>query len=62
MSGVDFPTVAIWVGHQDGGMLISTVYSHIANEHRKTSAAKVTFKPKVIDGGLMSDAQQSIAL
>ena len=61
MCGVDFPTVAIWVGHQDGGMLISTVYAHIANEHRKKSAAKVSFKPRVIDGGLDAGNQQSIA-
>ena len=62
MCGVDFPTVAIWVGHQDGGMLISTVYAHIANEHRKNSAAKVSFKPRLIDGGLDAGNQQSIAL
>ena len=62
MSGVDFPTIAAWVGHQDGGMLISKVYAHIHNEHFKASAAKITFKPRVIDGGLEGVGQKSIAL
>ena len=58
MSGVDTHTVANWVGHQDGGTQINTIYTHVGNEHRKNSAAKVSFKPRVVDGG----NQQSIAL
>jgi integrase len=33
MSGVDFMTIARWVGHSDGGMLIGKVYGHLSNEH-----------------------------
>ncbi len=43
MSGVDFMTIAAWVGHRDGGVLIGKVYGHLANEHRKAMAEKVTF-------------------
>lgn len=43
MSGVDFMTIAAWVGHRDGGVLIGKVYGHLANEHRKAMADKVNF-------------------
>ena len=33
MSGIDFMTIAKWVGHQDGGILIGKVYGHLSNEH-----------------------------
>lgn len=26
MAGIDFMTIAAWVGHRDGGVLIGTVY------------------------------------
>ena len=44
MSGVDFMTIAAWVGHKDGGVLIGKVYGHLANEHRKAMAKKVSFE------------------
>jgi integrase len=43
MSGVDFMTIARWVGHSDGGVLIGKVYGHIANEHGARCAQKVSF-------------------
>jgi integrase len=43
MSGVDFMTIAGWVGHKDGGILIGKVYGHLADEHRKRQAARVSF-------------------
>lgn len=43
MSGLDFMTIAAWVGHQDGGVLIGKVYGHLADEHKKAAAAKVSF-------------------
>lgn len=43
MSGVDFMTIAAWVGHRDGGVLIGKVYGHLANEHRKAMAKKIRF-------------------
>ena len=62
MSGVDFLTVATWVGHQDGGLLISRVYGHVSNDHLKASAQKISFRPQIIEGGLSSGNQDSIAL
>jgi integrase len=47
MSGVDFMTIARWVGHKDGGILIGKVYGHLADEHRKAQAARLTFGPVV---------------
>jgi integrase len=45
MSGVDFMTIAAWVGHKDGGVLIGKVYGHLANEHRRAMANRVSFEP-----------------
>ena len=43
MAGVDFMTIAKWVGHKDGGILIGKVYGHLADDHRKRMADKLTF-------------------
>lgn len=32
-SGVDIPTVAKWLGHQDGGVLAMRTYGHIRDDH-----------------------------
>ena len=42
MAGVDFMTIAEWLGHKDGGILIGKVYGHLLDEHRQSMAAKVT--------------------
>jgi integrase len=42
MAGVDFLTIAAWLGHKDGGILIGKVYGHLLDEHRQKMAAKVT--------------------
>lgn len=41
MSGIDLLTIAKWVGHADGGVLIGKVYGHLANEHTQRAAARV---------------------
>lgn len=50
MSGVDFMTIAKWVGHSDGGILIGKTYGDIADSHRKTMAAKLTLGTAPSDG------------
>jgi integrase len=45
MSGIDYMTIARWVGHKDGGVLIGKVYGHLNNEHAKTQAARLQFSP-----------------
>lgn len=42
-SGVDVKTVASWVGHQDGGVLILKTYAHLRSEHSQQMAEKVKF-------------------
>ncbi len=49
MSGVDIMTIAAWVGHRDGGVLIGKVYGHLANEHRKAMADRVNFGPVALE-------------
>lgn len=48
MSGIDFLTVSRWLGHKDGGILLAKSYAHLANEHRKTQAARLNFNPSVL--------------
>jgi integrase len=41
MAGIDFMTVASWLGHKDGGILIGKVYGHLLDEHRQKMAGKL---------------------
>lgn len=40
-SGVDVPTVARWLGHSDGGALLSRTYYHLADAHSLAMAGRV---------------------
>jgi len=40
-SGVDIPTAARWLGHQDGGALLAKTYFHLIDQHSATMAARV---------------------
>ena len=52
MAGIDYMTIAAWVGHKDGGILIGKVYGHLANEHRQRAARKLVLgSVGIIDGG-----------
>lgn len=42
-AGIDFATIGRWLGHSDGGMLVSRTYGHLRREHSQAQAAKVTF-------------------
>lgn len=44
-SGVDVPTVALWLGHADGGALAMRTYGHIRPEHSVEAAKRVSFTP-----------------
>jgi integrase len=48
MSGIDFMTIARWLGHKDGGILIGKVYGHLADDHRKAQAARMNFGPALV--------------
>lgn len=59
MSGIDYMTIAKWVGHKDGGVLIGKVYGHLANEHRQAMARKMNFgTPQIVDSGAGDDADE----
>ena len=42
-SGVDIPTVAGWLGHNDGGVLAMKTYGHLRQEHSQMAARRVHF-------------------
>jgi integrase len=48
MSGIDFKTIAEWLGHQDGGMLVGRVYGHLLPEHKQRMAERLVFTPTVV--------------
>ena len=43
MAGLDFMTIAAWLGHSDGGILVGKVYGHLADAHKKAAAKKLNF-------------------
>jgi len=43
MSGIDYMTIAKWVGDKDGGILIGKVYGHLAETHTQKQARRVKF-------------------
>ena len=47
MAGIDFKTIAEWMGHQDGGVLLCKVYSHLLDSHKREMAAKLVSAPAV---------------
>jgi integrase len=49
MAGIDFMTIATWLGHKDGGILVGKVYGHLLDEHRSKAAKLVHFGISVVD-------------
>lgn len=43
MAGIDFMTIATWLGHKDGGILVGKVYGHVLDEHRRKAAKQLQF-------------------
>lgn len=48
MAGIDFMTIAAWLGHKDGGILVGKVYGHLLDEHRTKAAKLVHFGLSVV--------------
>jgi site-specific recombinase XerD len=42
--GIDFKTIAEWLGHKDGGVLVAKTYGHLRSEHSNAMAKKITFE------------------
>lgn len=56
MSGIDYMTIAEWVGHRDGGVLIGKVYGHLADSHKKEQAQRLNFGPSIAPLALAATA------
>lgn len=46
MAGVPYMTIAEWVGHREGGVLIGKVYGHISEDHKADMAKKLSLFKK----------------
>ena len=46
MAGVPYMTIAEWVGHRDGGVLIGKVYGHISEDHKAQVAQNLSLFTK----------------
>jgi integrase len=44
MSGIDYLTIARWVGHRDGGVLFGRVYGHLNDEHARRQVNCLRFR------------------
>jgi integrase len=42
-AGIDFKTIAAWVGHRDGGLLVAKTYGHLRDTHSVEMAKRMTF-------------------
>ena len=62
MAGIDFMTIATWLGHKDGGILVGKVYGHLLDEHRQKMAAKLTIGPASVQDAPPLEVVQFIAL
>jgi integrase len=49
MSGIQNMTIAEWVGHSDGGVLIGKVYGHLAKGFKQQEATKLNFEPTILE-------------
>jgi integrase len=58
MTGIDFMTIAAWLGHKDGGILVGKVYGHLLDEHRSKAAKLVNFGLSIVRP--LSDAKAQV--
>ena len=57
MAGVDYMTIAAWVGHKDGGVLIGKVYGHLSQDHKAMAAKNLSLFKK--PGNVVEMPQQA---
>ena len=60
MAGIDFMTIAAWLGHKDGGILVGKVYGHLLDEHRQKSAKRLSFDFKKTGGAATERCQKGV--
>ncbi len=59
MAGIDFKTIAEWLGHQDGGVLLCKVYAHLCGTHKREMAERLLFSPAIVNFPQPSSGQPS---
>jgi site-specific recombinase XerD len=42
-AGVDFKTIAAWVGHKDGGLQVAKTHGHLHDAHPFVTAKRMRF-------------------
>jgi integrase len=42
-AGIDFKTIAGWLGHKDGGLLVAKTYGHLRDEHSAAMAKRMSW-------------------
>jgi integrase len=42
-AGIDFKTIAGWLGHKDGGLLVAKTYGHLRDEHSAAMAKRMNW-------------------
>ena len=42
-AGIDFKTIAGWIGHKDGGLLVAKTYGHLRDEHSAAMAKRMSW-------------------
>lgn len=60
-AGVDFKTIAAWVGHKDGGILVAETYGHLRDIHSQEMAKRMTFAVEVAPVGTPAPASKPSA-
>ncbi len=43
MAGIGYMTIAAWLGHKDGGILVGKVHGHLLDEHHQHAAKLLRF-------------------
>lgn len=59
---IDVPTVAKWLGHQDGGATLTRHYLHLLDDHSQRMAERVRMLPAVSLAELVRNATVHVAI
>lgn len=59
--GIDFATIAAWLGHKDRGVLVARTYGHLRQDHSQRMAEKLTFSATQVGNFGMQQAFSPIS-
>jgi len=58
MAGIDYKTIAVWLGHGDGGVLVAKTYGHLRQGHTKEQMKRISFSAQ--PGGTPDDSNTTL--